>query len=296
MKDADCDKVRLAGRISKEAREHAVGLVKEGARALDIAEAVEAFIRDRGAAPAFPTCVSVDNVAAHYTPTHDDALVLERGNVVKIDLGAHVDGWVADTAVSVEVGTRNWARLIEATEHALRTAIEVVGPHVPTRMIGAAIERAITSYGFRPISNLTGHTIDRFVVHAGKSVPNVGDRSADVLERGDIVAIEPFATDGAGQVNGRRSGNIYRLVTFREVRPPGAFALLEHIRDAFQGLPFCERWCYRWDAKAPAYLPRLVRQGVLMTYPALTDVGGGVVSQTEHSMIVTEGGADVITA
>ncbi len=239
-----------AGRISREAREHAVGLVKEGALLLDVAEEVESLFRKRGAGPAFPTCISIDDVAAHYTPTHGDPLRFRRGSVVKLDLGAHLDGWIADTAVTIEVGTRNWTSLIRASELALQTAVEAVHGGVETRAIGEGIRRAIESAGYRPVRNLTGHTIERYVLHAGKSVPNV-PHGHDVLEAGEVVAIEPFASAGAGQVDGRKSGNIYRVL-----RP-----------------------------KAPGHAG-----------PALLDVDGGIVAQTEHTVIVGVDGAEVTTA
>src|SRR4030067_985094 len=111
-------------------------------------------------------------------------LALRRGNVVKLDLGAQVDGYIADTAVTVEVGTRNWTDLIKASEVALETAIEVCRPKTPTRLLGAAIERGIESYGDKPISDLTGHPTERYKLHAGKSIPNVGGMGDDVSAAG----------------------------------------------------------------------------------------------------------------
>ena len=81
-----------AGKISREARERAVDLAQEGGLLLDLAEDVEGLMARRGLTPAFPTCISIDHVAAHYSPTHDDGLRFRRGNVVKLDLGAQLDG------------------------------------------------------------------------------------------------------------------------------------------------------------------------------------------------------------
>lgn len=262
---------------------------------LEGVERIEEFLRGKGCPPAFPTCLSVNHLAAHDTPTHKDVRVLQRGDVVKIDLGSQVDGYLTDTAKTVEIGTRNWTEMIRATEEALAAAIEVVRPKVPTRLLGSAIERAIESFGYKPIANLTGHTIERYTVHAGKSVPNVGDQGDDVLEEGDLVAIEPFATNGAGKVDGRKSGNIYRIMRVRPVRPESTSRFLQTLDTAFNRLPFAERWAYGIDRKAPAHIARLVRAGLVYTYPALYDVGQGVVAQSEHSMIVSGGGAEVLT-
>jgi len=283
-----------AGRISREARERAVGLVGDGVLLLDVAEEVEDLMRKKGARPAFPTCISIDDIAAHYSPTHDDALRFRRGNVVKLDLGAQLDGWIADTAVTVEVGTRNWTALARASELALQTAIEAVHGGVSTRALGEGIQRAIEAHGFRPIRNLTGHTIERYLLHAGKSVPNIA-HGHDTLHAGEVVAIEPFASSGAGEVDGRRTGNIYRVLKTKPVKQAQLNDFLQMLSGEFRTLPFAERWAYRLDAHAPALLNGLVRTGAVMTYPALLDVGGGVVSQTEHTMIVGATGAEVTT-
>ena len=295
MDDEVREKLRIAGRIAREAKELGVSLCRDGTSLLDIAERIEAHMRSRGAPPAFPTCISLDHVAAHYSPLHDDRLALRRGNVVKLDLGAQVDGYIADTAVTVEVGTRNWTDLIKASEVALETAIEVCRPKTPTRLLGAAIERAIESYGYKPISNLTGHTIERYKLHAGKSVPNVGGMGDDVIAAGDTLAIEPFSTNGAGKVEGRKTGNIYRVLSTREVSPASTNEFLRRAAESFKTLPFAERWAHALDPKAPAHLGRLLRAGRIMTYEALLDAGRGIVAQTEHTMIVDDGGVEVTT-
>jgi methionyl aminopeptidase len=284
-----------AGRVSKEAKERAVELVADGVLLLDVAEEIEGLMRKRGLRPAFPTCISIDNIAAHYSPTHDDTLRFRRGNVVKLDLGAQKDGWIADTAVTIEVGTRNWSRLIQASELALQTAIEAVHPGVETRVLGEGIRRAIESNGYKPIRNLTGHTIERYVLHAGKSVPNI-PHGHDTLEEGEVVAIEPFSSSGAGEVDGRRTGNIYRVLRMKPLREDGLTEFLEKLSAEFKTLPFAERWAHALDPKAPALLNQLLRARSVMTYPALLDVGAGIVAQTEHTMIVRAGSAEVTTA
>ncbi len=295
LTDDVVEKLRRAGEVSREARDYGAGLLREGMTLLDAVEKIEDVMRSRGLKPAFPTCLSVNEVAAHYTPTHKDDTVLRRGDVVKIDLGAQVDGYLADTATTVEIGTRNWTDLIRAARAALTAAIEVVRPKVPVRRIGAAIERTIESFGYKPVVNLTGHSIERFVVHAGKSIPNVGDHGEDVLEEGDLIAIEPFATNGAGKVDGRKSGNIYRIMRVRDIRPEATSRFLHAAHESFNRLPFAERWGYRLDRKAPAHLARLHRAGLVHTYPSLVDAGKGIVAQAEHSMIVTPDGADLLT-
>ncbi len=285
-----------AGRIAGEARTYGASLVKEGSTYLEVAEKTEELIKKKGGVPAFPVNVAVNDVAAHFTPHHNSKDAFARGDVVKVDVGVHVDGYIGDTATTVEVGTRNWTDLIRASEHALQTAIELLKPNVQMRMIGGAIERAVDSVGYKSISNLTGHSMQQFSLHAGKSVPNVLDTNSATAKEGDVLAIEPFATNGAGKVTGKKGGNIYRLLRARDLKKRALTTLLRSIEDSFLTLPFAERWCLQFDNKASHRIGKLVRLGALYSYPILRDGGGGMVSQAEHTVIVTESGCEVITS
>jgi methionyl aminopeptidase len=296
MKSEVFECYRRAGRIAKESRELGISLAKEGASVLELVEEAEGLIRKKGAKPAFPINVAIDSIAAHYTPRSDDRLRLEKGNVVKIDVGVHVDGYIGDTAMTTEIGTRNWAKLVEASEIALGVAIELVKPNAPIRMIGGAIERSIEHSGYSPISNLTGHNLEKFSLHSGKSIPNILDNTTTKTQFGEALAIEPFATNGAGRVSGKRSGNIYRFVKRGNAKKPRANELLKFIEEEFRSLPFAERWCTDFDRKANASIQRLVKKGLVHTYPILSDVGKGMVSQAEHTVIVTEDGCEVTTS
>ena len=290
------EKYKLAGRIAGEARNLGIDLAKDGVSVLELVEEAEGLIRKRGAKPAFPTNVAIDSVAAHYTPKSEDRLRLEKGNVVKIDVGVHVDGYIGDTAASVEISTRNWTKLIEASETDLEIAIDLVKPNAPIRMIGGAIERSIERSGYTPVANLTGHSMERFSLHSGKSVPNILDDTSTKTLFGEVLAIEPFATNGAGKVSGKRSGNIYRLLKMGDAKKQRANDLLEYIKKEFNTLPFAERWCTEFDGRALGSLQRLLRKRLIYTYPILSDIGKGMVSQAEHTVVVTDGGCHVTTA
>ena len=218
--------------------------------------------------------------------------------MVKIDVGVHIDGYIADTAKTVEVGTRNWQALIESSREALAVAIEIVRPGVKLNVIGSAIEQTINSFGFRSVSNLTGHSLKQYSLHAGLSIPNVQGGAEGRIEEGDVIAIEPFATNGAGKVEGKKSGNIYRLWgkgRSRAFKNQSLNAFVKYIEREYCTLPFCERWCYDFDKKARSHLYRLLRYGIITSYPTLIDKGGGIVAQTEHTLIVTSDGCEVTT-
>lgn len=283
------EKFLKAGKIAGLARDHGAELVREGVSYLEVAEAIEGFIRDKGGIPAFPTNIAVNDVAAHYTPTYDDEFLFRSGDLVKIDVGVHVDGYIGDTARTVEVDTHDYGHIIRASQDALSVAIDMVRPGVKMRDVGGAIERAINAYNLTPIENLTGHSIERFNLHTGLSVPNVMDYSDSVVAGECVLAVEPFATNGKGRVDGKVSGNIFRLNHKRNVKQKELFEFANSLETKFGTLPFAERWCYPFEKKSRQYLRKLTRMGAIITYPILVEVEGGFVSQAEHTLIV---GAD----
>lgn len=297
MPSADPDVLRKyirAGEIAREAREFGVANVRAGGSALELADAIERLIRERGGECAFPVNIGVNEVAAHYTPSRETDIRFRPGDVVKIDVGAHVDGYPADTAATVEVDTRNYTKLIECARDALTMCIEMVAPGTPISSMGATVARTIRSAGFKPVSNLTGHSMERFNLHAGLSIPNIETRDKAVLEEGMVVAIEPFSTNGAGKVAGRGRGSIYRIVRDRRASPE-IDALFLKMRSRFGPFPFAGRWCDSLGPDADALVRKMFRLGMIMSYPVLTDVASGVVAQAEHSVIVTADGCRVLT-
>jgi methionyl aminopeptidase len=295
MDEHELECLRRAGAISREARELGASMVKEGGKWVEVADEVEAFILRKGAKPAFPVNLGINDTAAHFTPHTDDKGVFQRGDLVKVDVGAHVDGYVGDTAVTVEVSTKNWQSLIDSSAKALQMALEMAGDNVMVSAIGGVVELTIKNHGFKPVSNLTGHGMKRYNLHAGLTVPNVNDKSTARMKAEMVVAIEPFATNGGGQVFNDRPGNIYRVLRDRLVRDPNAAELFKAINSNFGTLPFCERWCTALNPEAPALLHTLVRHGLISSYAILKEVRGGMVSQKEHTIIISGSKCEVTT-
>jgi len=290
------EKYRRAGRIAREARDYGAGLVREGASLLEAVNTIEALIMSRGARPAFPVNIAINEVAAHFTPRHDEVdLRFKKGDVVKLDVGVHVDGYIGDTAVTIEVGSGSWTDMRKASEEALAAAIELLRPGVDLSLVGQAIETTIAARGFKPIENLTGHSLERNVLHAGISVPNIKEKGAGTVREGDVLAVEPFATNGMGRVDGKKNSSIYRFVRRRFARTSEARSLLNVIEASFPSLPFSERWCVRHEKNALPALEALVRCGAVSFYPTLREVDDGIVTQAEHTVVITAGGAVVTT-
>jgi methionyl aminopeptidase len=284
------EKHREAGEILAQVRAEAADRVEVGASHLEVAEYAEDRIRELGGEPAFPVNISIDHEAAHATPTPDDDATFGE-EMVNLDIGVHVDGWLADTAITVDLSGN--PDLAEASEEALGSALELLEAGVETGEIGAEIEAVIDGYGYNPVVNLTGHGLGHWEQHTEPNVPNRGVEQGVELEAGDVVAIEPFATDGGGKVNEGSHEEIYSLEREASVRNRQARAALEQIVEEFKTLPFARRWLE--TDRAEMALRRLKQNDVVHGYPVLQEQEGVLVSQTEHTLVVTEDGCEVTT-
>jgi methionyl aminopeptidase len=296
MNDGVVAALRKAGAISSEARDIGYELIDKGVSYLEVAEEVEEVIRKGGGTPAFPVNISVDEIAAHYTPSSTDDKKFGNGDVVKLDVGAHVDGYIGDTAITVEVGTRNYHDLIESSRKALAIALEMIGEGVAVSTLGGAIERSIKDDGFSPVINLTGHGMDRYCLHAGMTIPNIDDGNLTRVKSGMVIAIEPFATNGGGQVMNGKPGNIFRVLRERPLKDKKALEFFSEIRTKFNKLPFCERWCTSMNPNAPSHLKTLLRHGLISSYPILYEYKKGIVTQAEHTVLIKNSKIEILTS
>ncbi|MFB6234759.1 MAG: type II methionyl aminopeptidase [Halopenitus sp.] len=290
LDDDAVESYREAGEILVETMNEAREMIEPGVTHLEVAEWAEDYVREQDAGLAFPVNISIDEEASHATPGVDDDTEFGE-DMVCLDIGVHVDGYIADAAVTVDF-TGN-TELAEASEQALEAALDEAGPGVEVGTIGAAIEDVIRGYGYTPVLNLSGHGVEQYDAHTGPNVPNRGvDRSVE-LEVGDAVAIEPFATDGSGKVGEGTTEEIYELQREKSVRDRRARQALEQIEE-FEGLPFAARWL---DVDgADMALRRLKRQNVVKGYPVLKEDSETLVSQAEHTLLVTDDGVEVTTA
>jgi methionyl aminopeptidase len=284
------DKYRAAGRILAAVREDAVAKVKEGALLLEVAEFVEQSTREQGGEPAFPCNISRNDEAAHATPAIDDETVFAK-DLVKIDIGVHVEGYIADSAVTVDLSGEH-KELVNAAEAGLNTAIKAIHAGISTGEVGDVIEQAIRERGYKPVVNLSGHGLARYNAHTSPTIPNVRFEHGLILKENDVVAIEPFATDGAGKVVEHGTAEIYSLIKAKPVRVSEAKKLLKEI-EQYQGLPFAKRWLPR--ERLDLAFRTVNNTRALREYPVLREEGGGLVSQAEHTVIVTKDGCEVTT-
>lgn len=291
--DFDKDKLEKAGKIAQEAVKYARSIVKKDMPLLELADKIEKKIIELGGKPAFPVNLSINEVAAHATPAYDSN---EKAyGLLKVDLGVHVNGWIADTAFSVDLENKEEnKKMIEAAEKGLRIGIETIRGGVELRIVGKAINEAISGLGFTPIRNLSGHTIAQYNVHAGLTIPNYDNANDDTIEE-DLYAIEPFATNGHGMVKDGKLSGIYQLKREGNVRDSSAREVLGYIRKEYKTLPFCSRWIYAWfGTRGLLGLRRIEEAGLLHHYAQLVEISHGLVAQAEHTVLLT-GGKKIIT-
>ncbi len=278
-----------AGKIASMARKEGKKMITEDMTILEVAEYLEDFIRSKGANIAFPVNLSINNEAAHFTPPPNYNGKFREGDLVKLDLGAEINGCIADTAETVEVSTNKWENLIRASAEALENAIKKVKVGAYTSEIGREIERTIKKYGYNPIYNLTGHTVESYVLHAGTSFPNYDDGSRVRLYPGMTFAIEPFATTGPGKVRGLEFGNIMLLLK-KEGRE-----YLEVVHKFSRGLPFSTRDLSKHFNNWEEIIKDAERNKLFYFYPVLKEGKNEMVSQTEHTIYLREDGPIVTT-
>jgi methionyl aminopeptidase len=279
------DKIIKAGKIASQVREYARSFIKKDILLIEIAEKIENKIKELGGKPAFPTNLSINYIAAHFTPSHEDKTL--ASGLLKIDFGVHIDGWISDTAFSLDLeNTSENKKLIEASEKALDNTIKILKQNISLSEVGKTIQKTIDSYEFSPIVNLSGHEMKQYDLHAGITVPNIDDKKNIILQKG-LYAIEPFATSGNGKVYDGKPSGIYILINNKNVRSPIARQILKFIEEEYNTLPFCSRWIVKkFGTKALFGLKQLEENGNLHHFPQLIEASHSKVSQAEHTVLV----------
>lgn len=300
LTEDDVEKYLRAGRVAclviKELERH----VKVGVKLLDLAEYIERRIRELGGEPAFPVNISINNVAAHYTPLPGDASTIPREAIVKIDVGVHINGYIADTATTIAL-TDKYNLLVEAVKQALEKALTMISPGKKFSEIGAVIEKVIKDLGFKPIYNLSGHRVDKYVLHAGETIPNFGDRlNFGKFYIGRVYAIEPFATNGVGFVKESLDTTIYALkYNPKKVRTlcQDAYSIYMFIYNSRRTLPFAKRWYIKnfTEPQLDKVFNELSRNNLLIQYPVLIEKSNGIVAQFEHTILIDNRGTTIVT-
>jgi methionyl aminopeptidase len=275
------EKYLIAGKIGRDALEYAQTLIEPGALFYDVAEKAEQYIKDHDALPSFPVNLSINNEAAHYTPFEGDKKKFKTGDLVKVDLGAMVDGYMSDNAATMEVGnTGNYSDLIDATREALNAAIKILRPLINIYRIGETVGDVITSHGFNPVKNLGGHGINRYDLHSEIFIPNYDDGNDETIKTDKVIAIEPFASTGIGMIHNGQPGNIYII------DQPNVRSREEILYKNFNTAPFAERWVAQIMKDDQKYIKEKLATKYISAFPVLKEHNKAMIAQSEHTIMV----------
>jgi len=287
-----------AGKIAAEVRENARKKYHVGSTLLEICESIEKEIEQKGGKCAFPVNASLNEIAAHYTAEPNDSIVVKETDLLKIDLGVQINGYIADTAVTVCYDP-NYDYLVQAAEAALREAISIIRVGTKSSDVGKIIENTAKQMGGIPIANLSGHSLEQYTIHAGKSVPNIWSIGSFSFQSTEAYACEPFVTtrEGLGFVREGKTRNIFSLATRKRAKDDDANKLMDYIWQKFNMLPFALRWFIpEWDEKtARRLLDKLIQNKIVRSYPILVEANNQRVAQAEHTFIPQENGVTVTT-
>ncbi len=295
------ESLKKAGKIAQDVKNYIRPKIKIGAKVIDLISEAESKIEDLGGFCAFPVNLCINNIAAHYTsPIKDDGLEINEGDLVKFDLGVHLNGYIVDTAFTVNFNKdESLENIIQATEVALDAAIMMVKPKMNTRNIGKKIEEIVKGFNYNPIRELGGHQIERWTVHGKKQIPELGSQGGDDIEIGDVFSIEIFASTGEGSVHNTQYSYIYEVNPYAgrvPLRRKASKQILGYINKKYKTLPFAERWLAKEFRLGIAFgLQELVQQGKLHAHYVLAEKKGIYVAQSEDTIIITEDGYEKLT-
>ncbi|MEE9377489.1 MAG: type II methionyl aminopeptidase [Candidatus Lokiarchaeia archaeon] len=295
------ESLQKAGKIAQEVKKYIKPKIKVGVKVIDLISDTETKIEELGGLCAFPVNLCINNIAAHYTsPIKDDGLEINEGDLVKIDLGVHIEGYIVDTAFSVNFSEdESLENIIQATVVALDAAKMMVKPKTNTRDIGKKIEEIVKGFKYNPIRELGGHQIERWTVHGKKQLPELGSQGGDIMESGEVFSIEIFASTGEGSVHNTQYSYIYEINPYVgrvPLRRKTSKQLLGFINKNYKTLPFAERWLAKEFRLGVAFgLQELIQQGKLQVHYVLAEKKGVNVAQIEESILITEDGFEQLT-
>ena len=293
-----------SGQILAKALCYAESLTKPGEKLLTIAENIEDFIRKHSAQPAFPVNISINEIAAHYSPTIEDKSTIPEKSIVKIDAGVSVDGYLTDAARTF-IFDDKWKHMKQVAQLAFEEAVSDIQPNSSVYRVGTIVEQVVRKSGFKPIVNLSGHSLYQYSLHGGLSIPNYkvpknARNELHIFEIGNAYAIEPFVTTGLGKVRDENYATIYRQYrSFKENSiPEGVKGIYNHINEYFHKLPFSWRWIYNAGfpmKEIEIARKQLINEQIIHGYPVLVEAKGAPVTQFEETIFVDKNEILIIT-
>lgn len=293
--EQDLESLRKAGQIAGKALTYGKSLIKPGVKLLDVTEKIEKFIENEGGELAFPVNISCNDTAAHYAAKHNDEFVF-KDELVKLDVGVHINGYIGDTACTIDLSGK-YSELVKASEEALEKAISIIKPGIELGAIGEIIAKTIESKGFKPVKNLSGHGVDEYQTHCYPTIPNYDNEDGTEVEEGMIFAVEPFATDGSGMIKEQGQAEIFSMTEFKSMRVGFVRDIMKYVQKKFKMLPFSKRSLLNKfsEAQVNYFFKKVKEMEAIHEYGPLVERANGMVSQSEHTLLITKKGCEVLT-
>ncbi|KAL5336292.1 MetAP 2-2 [Aspergillus crustosus] len=319
--DALLDNYRKAAEIHRQVRKWTRDNVKPGQGltdiAVDIEDGVRALLDNAGLDPGdslksglgFPTGLALNNCVAHYTPNPGQKeIILQSKDVMKVDFGVHINGWIVDSAFTMSFDSV-YDNLLAAVQDATNTGLKNAGIDVRISDVSAAIQEAMESYEVeiegktfpvKAVRNLSGHDIKQYRIHGGKSIPFIKNSDQTKMEEGEIFAIETFGSTGRGYTEDDMGvygyGKSYDAPSHVSLPLASARSLWKTINQNFDTIVFCRRYLDRLGLERYlAGMNSLVQHGVVDVYAPLVDIKGSYSAQFEHTVLLRESNKEVIS-
>ena len=298
--------MRKAAECHRQIRKYAQTLLKPGIVLIDFVKKLENMLKfitnanDLECGQSFPTGVSINNIAAHDTPNSNDNTVLKYDDVMKLDFGTHINGYVIDCAFTVAFNPE-YDQLLKCSQEATATGIKNAGIDMRLGELGGYIQEVIESYEveikgkvhkIKPIKDLCGHNMLRYHVHGEKSIPLYkNDEDNSLMEEGELYACETFVTTGKGVTKELKNCSHYMKdnLAFNntKIKSSQPKSLFKYIDEHYSTLAFCPRWLEEGgNTNVQKSLNYLCNIGVVNPYPPLADIEGSYVAQFEHSFML----------
>lgn len=293
MDKEEFDNYCKAGEIAKKLRKYSLTFIKKGMKLIDIANKIDERIVELGGKPAFPVNLSLNEIAAHYTPSIDDETIAE--GLLKIDIGVEVEGYIADFAFSIDLtDEKKYQEMILLNEEILEKTLDSLDYESICSDIGNSMSKLLEDKKFNIIKNLTGHSVDQYEIHSEISIPNTSNKDKTSLKE-KAIAIEPFLTTGTGEVIEGKPSEIFMMIKEKNVRDNESRKIINYISEEYKTKPFCKRWLDKAGFKTNFALKLLVKEGVLYNFPVLVEKTKGIVSQSEDTVVFFQGKKVIIS-
>jgi methionyl aminopeptidase len=299
------DNLKKAADIHYKVRNECRNLIQSKTKYIDIVnnyyDSIKKYSDDKSGI-AFPLGFSINNICAHDSSYSGDKRILNKNDIIKIDLGIHYNGYIIDSAQTLIVDNEinnmndNIKNLLNSTIDATNIAIKNAGVDVRLYELSELIYETINSYdNIKPISALGGHNIEHYQIHGGKLIlckPHEIQKDMKMLEN-EIFAIETFASTGTGNL--LYCDNITHYKQIKNDKQSDKFMKLFDIKDYIKnrkGLPFNYDWIKDCKSdKIKKELNNLVKKNIVEQYPPLSDINkNSYTSQLEHTIFIKENG------